>query len=388
MHVLILNYEFPPAGGGAGFASANIGRELVTLGVDVDILTSVIDGEADGELLHGMRVYRVPSWRKGMHDCGLLGAYSYAVFAAWKRRRLLASTHYDLEHYFFSLPTGAISLTSFGENAPPYVVSLRGSDVPGYDPFNERLERLHKLTLPLTRRIWRRASSVVALSNALRETALLTSPDIDFDVIPNGMDISKFSPRCSPSAAAERPLRIITVARLLERKGIQHLLEAIAKPVPLEVTLKIVGTGSYEDSLRRQVVELGLADRVEFAGFVHSDELPTHYQEADVFVLPSQIESFGLVFAEAMASGLAVIATRIGGIPELIRSGTEGILVSPASPGEIRAALEYVMEHPESLQKMGVAGRRRIEEKYTWRAVAKRYLAVYQDVLQRGARHS
>jgi len=383
MRILLLNYEFPPAGGGAGFATMNIGRELVKSGFDVDVLTAVIDNESDGDIIDGMRVFRVPSWRKGLHDCGLSGAYSYAAFAALKRLKLHKSVKYDLEHYFFSLPTGAITLTPFAGDMPPYIVSLRGSDVPGYDPFNANVERLHKILRPVTLRIWRKAAAVVALSNALRDTALITAPDIDIRVVPNGMDIGKFTAKqVDASRREDQPLRIVTVARLLERKGIQHLLEAIADPVPLNVSLKIIGTGSYEESLKRRTAELGLEDRVTFAGFINGNSLPEHYREADLFVLPSQTESFGLVFAEAMASGLPVIATKVGGIPELIRSGTEGILVNPASAGEIREALKYFDDNRDALVEMGSAGRRRIEEKYTWTRIAAAYAKIYQEVTQ------
>lgn len=381
MRILLLNYEFPPAGGGAGFATMNIGRELVRLGFEVDVLTAVINGESDGDIVDGMRVFRVPSWRKGLHDCGFIGAYSYTAFAALKRRKLHKATQYDLEHYFFSLPTGAMTLTPFAGEMPPYIVSLRGSDVPGYDPFNASVERLHKILRPITVRIWRKAAAVVALSNALRDTALITAPDVDIRVISNGMDVSKFSAKeIETERNTDRPLRLVSVARLLERKGIQHLLEAIASPVPLNVSLSIIGTGPYEDSLKTLTAELGLEDRVSFAGFIDSDSLPEHYRDADLFVLPSQTESFGLVFAEAMASGLPIIATRVGGIPELIRSGTEGILVNPASAGEIREALEYFTDNPEALDEMGLAGRRRIEDKYTWSTIASAYARIYEEV--------
>ena len=382
MRILLLNYEFPPAGGGAGFATLNIGRELVNLGVHVDVLTAVIDNEKDGDVLHGMRVFRVPSWRKGIHDCGLVGAYSYTAFAALKRRRLYKKETYDLEHYFFSLPTGAITLIPFSGATPPYIVSLRGSDVPGYDPFNTKLERLHKLLLPVTRRIWRRSSAVVALSENLRDTAAETDPELDIRVISNGISISKFSPKpVSETIDPDRPLRIITVSRLLERKGIQHLLEAIAKPTPLDVELKIIGTGSYEEQLKNRAAELGLSSRVTFTGFITRDSLPEHYRQAELFALPSQVESFGLVFAEAMASGLPIVATRVGGIPELIHTGEEGILVESANPAEIRAALETLMANRAQLSAMGLAGRRRIEEKYTWEKIAQAYLDIYEEVL-------
>ena len=380
MHVLLLNYEFPPAGGGAGFATYNIGRELVRMGVSVDVLTSRIEGETDGDTLDGMRIYRVPSWRKGIHDCGMLGAYSYVGFAFHKRYKLLKSTNYDLEHYFFSLPTGILSLSPIPRNKNTYIVSLRGSDVPGYDPFNPKLERMHRILLPLTKRIWRNASAVVALSQGLKAIALQTAPSQDIDVISNGIEVDHFSPYTG-EYKHDGPLRLITVSRLLERKGIHHLLAAIANPSPLPVTLNIVGTGSYEDELRKACTEYGLDDRVTFTGFVRRDKLPELYRQHDVFALPSQTESFGLVFAEAMACGLPIIGTDVGGIPELVRHGTDGILVKPAEPGKVRESLEALLNNPAKRKAMGLAARQRIEEKYAWRVIASQYLEHYRKVL-------
>jgi len=381
MHVLLLNYEFPPAGGGAGFATYNIGRELVQMGVKVDVLTSSIEDEVDGAILDGMTIHRVPSWRKGIHDCGMLGAYSYVGFALRKRQKLLKSTKYDLEHFFFSLPTGILSLSPIRRRKQPYIVSLRGSDVPGYDLFNQKLEKVHKVLLPLTRSIWRNASAVVALSQGLKDIALKAAPTQEIDIISNGIEIDHFYPATRVEKKQEEPLKLITVSRLLERKGIHHLLEAIAKPDPLPVTLTIVGTGSYEDELQKVCTELGLNDRVKFTGFIRRDELPELYRQHDVFALPSQTESFGLVFAEAMSCGLPILGTFVGGIPELVRHETDGILVNPAQPGEIRESLKKMLNDPEKTIAMGIAARQRIEEKYAWRVIAEKYLECYQKVL-------
>src|SRR5690606_10185311 len=111
------------------------------------------------------------SWRNGIHDCGLRGAYTYVMSAALKRRQLHAQRRFDIEHYFFSMPTGLLTLLPGVDSPVPYIVSLRGSDVPGYDPFNRKVEYIHALLKPITRRIWSRARKVVALSEALAETA-------------------------------------------------------------------------------------------------------------------------------------------------------------------------------------------------------------------------
>lgn len=382
MRVLLLNYEFPPVGGGAGYATAKIAAGLVKKGIKAEILTSRIDHEEDGGLVEGVPVHRVRSWRVDIHHCGLRGAYTYVLAAALKRRRLHAERRYDVEHYFFSLPTGLLTLLPSAQPCPPYIVSLRGSDVPGYDPFNTRVERLHRVLKPLTRRIWRRASKVVALSDALAETAGRTVPDIDIEVIPNGIDPEQFAP--PETRKRHSPLRLITVARLLERKGIHTILEACAKPSPLPVELNIIGTGPYEAKLREMVAELGLSRQVRFLGFVPNEELPAHYRNADIFVLPSATESFGLVFAEAMSCGLPIAASNVGGIPETVRDGIDGLLCPPDDPMALRGNIVRLMSDFETREEISNSQRQRILKHYPWEHIAERYAEIYRSVLDSG----
>ena len=379
MRVLLLNYEYPPVGGGAGYATANIARELAGLGVHAEVLTSRINGEDDGQSVDGVPVHRVKSWRVNIHDCGLRGAYTYVLSAALKRKQLHAKRHYDLEHYFFSMPTGLLTLIPAIRRRIPYIVSLRGSDVPGYDPNNQKVERIHKLMKPVTRRIWNRAEKVVALSDALAETARQTAPDLEIDVIPNGIDTDQFSPpeRRQPRST----IRLITVARLLERKGIQTILEACAKPTLLPITLQIIGTGPYEAELRNMVESLGLSDCVEFVGYVPNEELPKYYRKSDIFVLPSETESFGLVFAEAMSCGLPIAASDVGGIPETVRDGIDGLLCPPGDPALLRANIRRLMSNAGERLKMSDSQRQRILTNYPWEHIAARYLEVYRSVL-------
>ena len=379
MRVLLLNYEFPPVGGGAGYATANIASCLVSMGIDAEVLTSRINGEADGGLVDGVPVHRVHSWRNDVHDCGLRGAYTYVLAAALKRRQLHAEQRYDLEHYFFSMPTGLLTLVPTFEKPTPYIVSLRGSDVPGYDPNNSKVERIHAMLKPITRRIWRRARKVIALSDALARIASNTAPDLDIEVIPNGIDTEQFSP---PERRNIRTnTRLITVARLLERKGIHTILEACAKPTELPVELQIIGTGPYEAELRELVDDLGLQDRVTFLGYVPNEELPRHYRRSDIFVLPSATESFGLVFAEAMSCGLPIVASNVGGIPETVRHGIDGLLCPPDDPVALRKNIIELMSSADARKDISQSQRQRILQHYPWEHIAARYAAVYRSAL-------
>src|SRR3954453_4792204 len=147
MRVLVLNYEYPPLGGGAGVATAALANELVGRGVTVDVVTSgllggksTLLGSAELEELGRLRIYRVPSRRVGVHEAGMLGAASYLLHAFPVVRRLVRTVGYDAVHVFFSPPTGALLLFA-APRRTPVVLSLRGSDVPGYDPYNRSMQQ-------------------------------------------------------------------------------------------------------------------------------------------------------------------------------------------------------------------------------------------------------
>jgi len=376
MNILMLNYEFPPMGGGAGNATHNISQELAKKGHSVTVLTSRFKGQDKEEIIKGVKVYRVFSLRKGIHDCGLRGAYSYLFSAIIKLWSLTSKSEYDILHYFFSFPTGFLTLAPGKHRRIPYIVSLRGSDVPYYDIHNKTVHRIHMILKPINRHIWKRAKAVVALSKGLMETALITAPTQKIAVIPNGVESDLFVPDEKHVKNRDNTLRLITVSRLINRKGIDHTLKAIAGLRDKNISLLVVGTGSYENALKELCTKLGLDGIVKFHGYCPREELYKLYSKADVFILPSLVESFGLVFAEAMACGLPVIGGRTGGVPELIKD-ENGILVEPGNVDEIKMAIVKMKDSQEMRLRMGKTNREKVSKYYTWSSIASSYLQVY-----------
>ena len=375
MNILILNYEFPPMGGGAGKATYNLAAELARLGHQVDVLTSKIKGQPATEKLDGFTVYRVMSWRKGIHDCGFRGAFTYVLFAIIKFLRLTQKNKYDAIHYFFGLPTGFLSLLPGPHKKIPYFISLRGSDVPGYDKYNKSLQKVHQLLIPLTRKIWKDAEQVIALSESLKDTALMTAPSQKIHVIPNGVDPLFLIPR--PFQDKKRNgFRMITVARLVERKGIQDVLKALAQLQDSDISLLIVGTGNYESRLKKLCEDLSLQNVVSFYGCCRPQKLPELLIQHDVFILTSLAESFGTAFIEAMACGLPIIGSNTGGISDFV--GEEnGILIHPRDIGQIKQAIITLKKSHHLRIHMQLANRKKIIENYSWENVAKQHIELY-----------
>ncbi|HET7584064.1 MAG TPA: glycosyltransferase [Gemmatimonadaceae bacterium] len=393
MRILLLNYEYPPLGGGGGIASAALVRDLVERGHAVDVVTSratPVGGSTPGGVLPaveqpasmpGLTLYRVDTRRRGIHDCGARGALRYVLAAAPVARRLLRANRYDLVHVFFSLPTGAL-LPMLPLKGTPVVTSLRGSDVPWYnDGEKQGLELAHQLLRPLTRWIWRRSDRVVALSHALGELARRTLPTLEFDVVHNGVDVARFAPPLPDRRFRFEHVRCLAVARLIERKGLRELLDALALLDDARYSLEIVGAGPELESLSAHAERLGIASRVSFSGPLDRDALAERYRAADLFVLAPSSEAFGNVFAEAMASGLPVIASNTGGIPEFVRHEEHGLLVPHGDVLALARAIQMLGDHPDRRARISARNRAVAQAEMTWATATDRYLGVYASVL-------
>lgn len=380
LRLLIVNYEFPPIGGGASHASFGLARTLAARGHQVDVLTSQLAGQSHKEEMEGFRIHRVRSWRHGPHQCGLRGAASFLIFSIIRLRSLLKDKNYDLIHYFFGLPCGVLSLYTHGRHGIPYIVSLRGSDVPDYDPTDRTMQRLHRLLAGITRKIWANARCVVANSTALRDLAARFSPALDFRVVLNAV-VDRVEEPVMTQALAAPPIQVLCVARLIERKGIDTLLAAAAllKECPME--LHVVGGGRDEQHLRDFAIRAGLAGRVIFHGSRSHEEVLAHCSRADVFVLPTLSESCSMALLEAMSRGLPVVATRVGGNSALVEQGRNGILFAPGDASELAAALRTLIDDAALRAAMSRASLEIVASKFTWPVNAEQYESIYRNAL-------
>ena len=378
MNILMLNYEYPPLGGGAGNATAALLRQFARdPGLSVDLITS---SAAEARLerpfanvaIHFLDIGK----RGGLHYQTERDLLAFA-WLCWRRmRRLTAARPYALCHAFFGIPCGPVARAS----RLPYIISLRGSDVPFY---NERFRHADRLLFRrLSAGLWRDARHVVANSRGLRELALRTAPGRRIEVIPNGVDTAVFRPG---PRRRQGGLRVLCVARLIRRKGVEHLIAAAARlgDVPgLRVT--IVGTGDREGPLRVLAREAGLAGRVTFTGRVPHGDLPDCYRDSDVFVMPSLNEGMSNTALEAMACGLPVLMTDTGGTTELLHDGANGFLIAKRSPEDIAAKLCRYAARPELIAEHG-ARSRSIAEGMGWDHVAAAYRRLYEQTAARTA---
>lgn len=171
-----------------------------------------------------------------------------------------------------------------------------------------------------------------------------------------------------------------TAAVLEERKGHRFLLEAAAllKEQGLRLTYRFAGEGSERESLQRIAYRLGLRDEVLFLGFV--SDIPTFLSSVDIFVLPSLYEGLGIAVLEAMAAGKPVVASRTGGIPELVIDRVTGLLVPPKDPGALARAILHLVSQAGLGRRMGDKGREQVLERFTMEQMAKKNEDYYYEL--------
>ena len=390
MRVLLLNYEYPPCGSGAGLATRQLAEGLASRGVTVDVVTGggiagaeprlLWNGDADEEGL--LTVHRVACRRRSEHEAGIRGAVDYLAAATPLVRRLLAQESYDVVHFVFSLPTAAM-LPLLDLHGAPVIVSLRGSDVPGFDAGLVGVQRAHRLLHPLTRWIWRRADRVIVPSESLGRLARRTDPRLCFAVVHGGVDLGTFRPRVALRRIPDDVVRCVAVARLVERNGLDDLIDAIALLERGRYQLEIVGTGPHESALRERVRRAGLEAQVRFTGWLDQAEVARRHRAADLFTLAPRVESFGTAFVEALASGLPIVGSTAGGIPELVEHGRHGLLVAPRRPGELAHAISYLAADPRLRLETGRRNRADAERSHSWERATTRTLALYHGVQRR-----
>ena len=185
-------------------------------------------------------------------------------------------------------------------------------------------------------------------------------------VLPLGVDVDAYRPKSSPRRAPGEPFRLLSVGRLSAPKGYPILIEAVAllRGRGRNVRLTLVGEGPLRTALEGQIAVRGLGDLIYLAGACNHDRVVSFYDSSDAFVLSSFLEGVPVVLMEAMAMELPCVATWITGIPEIIETDVEGLLVPPASASAIADAVTRLMEDPEGARRLGIAARRKVLAKY------------------------
>jgi glycosyltransferase involved in cell wall biosynthesis len=316
---------------------------------------------------------------RGVRVVTLGGQARFDIRVIWRLARLIREVRPDVIHAFLFWANVASRVLGKLLGVPILISSYRDREI--------WHGRLHLMIDCLTAR-W--ADAVTCCSEAVRQfvTSRLGGEEKKFVTIPNGIDVDRFEVRTTRTKSdlglcADLPV-IGTVCRLVEpKKGLSVLLHALGRLAQQSATprcqLLIVGDGPALDHLRRLSDQLGIAPWVVFAGMRR--DVPSLLPLMDVFVLPSAYEGFGISIIEAMAAGRPVVATAVGGIPDIVVHGETGLLVPPADPAALASAVDTLLTNPRKAATFGARGRERASERFSIEAVVRRHAELYESLL-------
>jgi len=362
LKILVLNYEYPPLGGGAGPVCRELSEHYADRGHRVDVVTMSYAGLPSREERGGVRIERVPSWRRRPDLCGTIEMGTYVASALPRVSRRLRRGAYDVVHCHFVVPTGLLAYfaTRFGD--APYILTAHGSDVPGFNP--DRFRAQHRFIGPLRNLVIRNAALLASPSVFLSDLIHETCGPFPIEHIPNGIDASRLRP-------GPKKRRILMTGRLLPRKGFQHVLEAL-RGLDSHCEIHIAGDGPMRAELEE--IARTLAQPVTFHGWLDHDSatLKDLYESSAIFCLPSEKENASISLLEAMSAGAAVVTSNGSGCSETVADA--GLQVPPRDRDALRSALSKLLESERLRSELGERGRRRIQEHFDWRTIGDTYL--------------
>ena len=374
--VLQLTQRFPPAIGGVERHVERLATELYRAGAKVEIVTTDLArdrpferqpalGEGDA---FPIRRHRAIRWAGLPHGLGIAAPGMFVD--AWRSPSDVVHAH-----AFGYFPTWVGRLLR-ATRRTPLVITPHSNDGTGTG-----LSRLYASATSWA--VLRAADRVIALTHGEAERLATWGIErVRVRVIPNGIDLDEFATSTGVRRASPHPI-VLYVGRMYpEQKGLDTLIPAFAA---------LSGTGSAELRLigedwggvglvRRLAKAHGVVDRVRILGPLARAEVLREYAGASAFVLPSHFDSSPFVLLEAMASGLPIVATRVGGVPEVVVEGSTALLVPPGDPASLTAALERLLSDPSLAARFAEAGHRRAEE-FSWSRILPRYFELLAEVI-------
>lgn len=288
-------------------------------------------------------------------------------------KKLSKTFNPDIVHAHYATSYGLLALLM---KVRPCLISVWGTDV-------YRFPNESWLSKAILKRNLRKADYLFSTSHDMaKETAKYTNKEIG--VVPFGVDMNTFKPVAVEKSDDTITIGIIKTLELCY--GINYLIDAFAILVsnhPKQIfELNIIGQGSQKDALTEQITRLGLEAQVHLLGRVPHDTVPAHFSKMDIVVIPSLEESFGVAAAEALACERPVIASNIGGLPEIVIDGENGFLCVAKSARSILTKLEILVNDKALRERFGKAGRKFVQEKYDWENNADLMVEHYQRIMK------
>ena len=374
MRVALVGDEYYPDIGGAALYALELSLQLVKLGIETVVITHMHPGQLEEEEIDGVKIKRVKGWVLNHPH----RTFSPLLFC--RSYKYILDEKFDVVHGLDVYSTMALMVIPFARIFRiPCVLTCHTARGSAVQIFLQRVLGW----------MFRVGNRLIAVSRAAAQFSyLLGFSEESVTVVPNGVDLSCFNGKIDAFAMREElgigdePL-VVTALRLIKGKSPELLISAFAhvlKVIP-GAKLVIAGSGQEEDNLSHQIKDLNIADSVFMMGKLPKERVAQLMAAANVFALPSKMESFGLTLLEASAAGVPVVCANAGGIPEVFRDGFDALLYPPGDDDAMAKAIIRVIQDKELAKKIS-ANAVDTANKFTWERTAEQTLQVYKEVLQ------
>ncbi len=381
--VCLVTHYFPPHKGGIEQVSFEQSKRLTELGYQIDVLTSKFGGRNKNPV-KGIKIHHYPSLsfakRFGV-PYPIISLEAYKVFTKFIKTCDLVHAH---GHVYMSSYLGGLVAKRFNK---PFIVTQHNTFI-DYQSFLNVIEQLNDFIIG--RSVLRYANKIIAVSKETMKYVLKLGADrTKTSVIYNGVDIDTFHPANKAESRRKVGLPqnrkiILSVRRLVYKNGLDTLIDSVplvAQNHP-NVLFVVAGKGPSRKLIEDRITDLKVENNIILVGFVADELLPAYYCAADCFVLPSASgEGLPLVLLEAMSCGLPVVATTVGGTPEIVSYMKNGILIPPRDSEAMAEAVSSVLSNIELGLTLGEEARRSIENRFSWEQNVGQLEEVYNEFL-------
>ncbi|GLR17577.1 glycosyltransferase family 4 protein [Portibacter lacus] len=368
MKVLVLNFEYPPLGGGASPVCRNICLELQGSGHELTVVTMGFEGLAGEEIDSGIKIHRISVGRKEPNMSYPLEHLRFLQKGKQFLKKHLVTHNYEVIHCHFIISTGILADWVFRKYRIPFIITAHGSDLPGFNP--DRFKLMHFVTPFFIRRVLKNCIFIVSPSHYLEQ---LITPFLEksekLKMIPNGIELQ-------PIHMEKKRNIILSTGRLLARKGFATLVKAV-QDLESDFTVHICGDGPQREELEK--LALNSKTKIVFHGWLDntSDAYQNLLKQTKIYCLVSKFENASIAILEAMAHGCAVITSNKGGTAEMVAES--GVLISPDDPVLLKEVLLRLIHDDKQIKELGSKAIERVKEKYTWQSIGN----AYEQVLMR-----
>jgi glycosyltransferase involved in cell wall biosynthesis len=373
LHILTLSHEYPPIGGGGGKAAQDLCGGFAKMGHSVRMITAHYKDLTMKETLDGVEILRVRSLRLKPYKAGAITMAAFVLKGWIKARNEIKRQKPDLIHVHFAVPAGWIAYLLWKEFKIPYIITTQLGDIPGGVP--HKTDRWFRWVFPFTPAVWKSAVRVIAVSAFTRNLVLAKYP-VDVQIIHNGVHLESINPN---NLIVQNPPMIVFAGRFTQQKDPIQIIRTLSKLKDIPWRCTMVGDGPLRSEIMQAIDKAEINDRFLFTGWVSPTEVREIFLNSDILFMPSLSEGLPLVGVQALAAGLALLVSDIGGFIDLIEAGCNGYKLPPGNHDDWEKMLRMMLTDPE-LTKEFKKHSFKLAERFDINRIVRQYVEIFMQV--------